>query len=116
MSKDFQRIEFILEMISNMEIIVKRKNGIVNALSDRVESRPAILMALLQVGETLNKLHSNTITNLEISKSDIKGAYNVRNFIAHDYEGVDLGLIEHIIRKLLPDLKSKLERGLERAL
>jgi uncharacterized protein with HEPN domain len=111
MFKDLQKIEFVLEMISNIEIIVDRKRGVFNALNDRVESRPAILMALLQIGETLNKLDSQTIENLEIQKSDIKGAYSVRNFIAHDYEGVDLGLIEHIIRSLLPDLKNKLKNG-----
>jgi len=97
-------------MIGNIEIIIKRKDGIVNALKDSVESRPAILMSLLQIGETLHKIDENIIENLGIPKSDIKGSYNVRNFIAHDYEGVDLGLIEYIIRTLIPDLKMKLQK------
>jgi uncharacterized protein with HEPN domain len=109
MSKNIHKIDFILEMLSNIEIIISRKNGIFKALEDNIESRPAILMALLQIGETLNKIDSEMVELLKIDKKDIKGAYDVRNFIAHNYEGVDLALIEHIIRNLLPDLKSKLE-------
>ena len=33
---------------------------------------------------------------------------NVRNFIAHDYDGVDLGLVEIIIREKLSILETKI--------
>lgn len=62
----------------------------------------ATLMCLLQIGETLNKLENNYD---ELQKEDIKGSYDVRNFIAHDYEGVNKSLIEGIIRFHLPKLK-----------
>ena len=62
-------------------------------------------MAFLQIGETLNKLQ-NTYETLNID--DIKGAYEVRNFIAHDYMRVDIGLIEYILREKLPELKNTL--------
>jgi len=101
MSKDIQKIDFVIENIDNIEKIIQRHGGIVKALNDTVEARPAILMSLLQIGETLNKLE-NSYPKLD---EDIKGAYEVRNFIAHDYMGVDMGLIELIIRKKLPDLK-----------
>ena len=42
------------------------------------------LMALLQIGETLNKLKDSSHSD----KLPIKGTYDVRNFIDHDYEGV----------------------------
>jgi len=42
--------------------------------------------------------------------NDAKGAYSVRNFIAHDYEGVDLGLIEEILKDNLPKLDEKLQK------
>jgi len=57
----------------------------------------------------LNKLYSlddNLV--LYIDKDDIKGAYAVRNFIAHDYEGVDLAFIESILRDKLFELKDNL--------
>ena len=100
-NKDIEKLNFIVENISNIEEIIKRHDGIVNALKDKVEARPAILMAFLQIGETLNKLQ-NTYETLNID--DIKGAYEVRNFIAHDYMGVDIGLIEYILREKLPEL------------
>ena len=104
-NKGIEKLNFIVENISNIEEIIKRHDGIVNALKDKVESRPAILMAFLQIGETLNKLQ-NTYETLNID--DIKGAYEVRNFIAHDYMGVDIGLIEYILREKLPELKNTL--------
>jgi uncharacterized protein with HEPN domain len=102
-NKDIEKLNFIVENISNIEEITKRHDGIVNALQDKVEARPAILMAFLQIGETLNKLQ-NTYESL--NSDDIKGAYEVRNFIAHDYMGVDIGLIEYILRDKLPELKN----------
>ena len=104
-NKDIEKLNFIVENISNIEEIIKRHDGIVNALKDKVEARPAILMAFLQIGETLNKLQ-NTYETLNID--DIKGAYEVRNFIAHDYMGVDIGLSEYILREKLPELKNTL--------
>ncbi|WP_457560419.1 HepT-like ribonuclease domain-containing protein [Caminibacter sp.] len=44
-----------------------------------------------------------------MDKEDIKGAYVVRNFIAHDYEGVDLAFIENILRFKLNELKIQLK-------
>lgn len=62
-NKDIEKLNFIVENISNIEEIIKRHD-------------------------------------------DIKGAYEVRNFIAHDYMGVDIGLIEYILREKLPELKN----------
>ena len=101
--------DFALKMIANIYAIVDRHGGIVAALEDEVEGRPAILMAFLQIGETLNKLDASVLKEYEL-ENDTKGAYDVRNFIAHDYLGVDLGLVEGIIRDHLPTLKTKIEK------
>ena len=37
-----------------------------------------------------------------------KAAYNVRNFIAHDYEGVNTAIIENIVRNLSAPLKDEI--------
>ena len=71
-NKDIEKLNFIVENISNIEEIIKRHDGIVNALKDKVEARPAILMAFLQIGETLNKLQ-NTYETLNID--DIKESF-----------------------------------------
>lgn len=101
------KCEFVLRMIENIYTISERHNGIVAALSDEIEARPAILMALLQIGETINKLDIELLRNFGL-ESEAKGAYDVRNFIAHDYLGVDLGLVESIIREYLPALSEKI--------
>jgi uncharacterized protein with HEPN domain len=62
----------------------------------------------MQIGENLNKLNSS---NKDIQKAT-QGAYAVRNFIAHDYEGINLDLIENIIRNLLKPLKEELLKEL----
>lgn len=46
-NKDIEKLNFIVENISNIEEIIKRHDGIVNALKDKVEARPVILMAFL---------------------------------------------------------------------
>jgi len=86
------KCEFVLRMIENINTISKRHKGIVAALSDEIEARPAILMALLQIGETINKMDAAFLQNFDL-ESEARGACNVRNFIAHDYLGVDLGLL-----------------------
>lgn len=70
------------------------------ALESRI-GKHALLMCLMQIGETLHKIQDEEIRE----KLPVKGSYDVRNFIAHDYEGVDLGLIDNILRYLIPELK-----------
>ncbi len=57
------KCEFVLQMIDNIDTVVNRHGGIVVALSDEVEARPAILMALLQIGETINKMDISLLQN-----------------------------------------------------
>ena len=102
------QIDFLLEMIRKIEFIVERHGSVVNALED-TEGQLALLMAVSQIGETLNKIDLNTIEHLDLVETQ-KGAYETRNFIVHDYDGVDLYLIEKVIVAYLPEMKSKLER------
>lgn len=102
------KIEFILEMIENIEKIIERHNGIVDTLND-FEGQMAILMGISQIGETLRKIPDDVIAKFDL-KEDKEGAYYTRNYIVHDYEGVDLGFIESILRDYLPSLKEKLSQ------
>ena len=105
--KNIAKVAFILEMIENIETVCQRHNGLSFALEDEVEGRAALLMFLLQIGETLQKLDVNELSQYNLEK-EIKGAYDVRNFIAHDYEGVNIVLIEEILKDNLPELKNKM--------
>lgn len=102
----YEKIDFILEMIDNIEKIVKRHKGVVFALED-FEGQMAILMGFAQIGETLNKIEDEYIKKLDLEEEKL-GAYYTRNYIVHDYEGVDLMIVENIIRKHLPVMKNKL--------
>lgn len=101
------RIETILKYIDDIEYTVSNYGGVVNTLEDRI-GKHSLLMCLMQIGENLNKLDSSN----ETIKEATKGAYAVRNFIAHDYEGVNLALIEHIVRNLLQPLKEELKKDI----
>lgn len=76
-----------------------------------IDSNNDILMHLVSVAEQVNKLkEENAFEILEkFSKQDLKGLYDTRNFIAHDYDGIDLSIIENILRYGLPSLKASVE-------
>jgi len=97
---DISRLEFILEMIDDIEYTIEQNRSLANALNDRM-GKHALLMCLMQIGESLNKIQDETLKK----RLPVKGAYDVRNFIAHDYEGVDMGLLENVLRYLVPELK-----------
>jgi len=110
MSKEsIAKIHLILEKIDYIEQIVNDAGGITNALEDYITHRPAILMHLTAIAEQFNKLkqsHANDILNA-FEEEDIKGMYDVRTYIAHDYEGVNLAIIEWIIKNALPKFKNQ---------
>ena len=101
MSKSVEKLEFILEKIEDISLFRKKFKSIEDLLNDRM-GYDATLMALLQIGETLNKLKESSYSD----HLPIKGAYDVRNFIAYDYEGVNKMIIEDILRRFIPELES----------
>ena len=100
------KLDFILLMCDNINKIIERHNGIVNSLKD-FESQMAILMAISQIGETLKKFPDDIVIEYDL-KDDKEGAYYTRNYIVHDYEGVDMAFIENIVRSYIPKLKQKI--------
>ena len=95
-----QKIEFILDIC---------KIGIVKALEDEKVTRPAIMMHLTSIAEQFSKIKDDALLN-HFEKEDVKGAINTRNFIAHDYEGINLPIIEFIIRERLAILKYEIKK------
>ena len=94
MSNSIARLYFIHEKIGDIFTFRKRFSTIEDLLNDKM-GFDAVLMSLLQIGETLHKLgDSPYATDLPI-----KGAYDMRNFIAHDYEGVNKAIVDDIIQK-----------------
>ena len=57
---DISRLEFILEMIEDIEFIIKENNSLTEALNSRI-GKHALLMCLMQIGETLHKIKDEGI-------------------------------------------------------
>jgi uncharacterized protein with HEPN domain len=102
-----ERIAVINKKISFIENIVRNKGTIIKALEDEENSRASILMHLTSIAEQFDKLlHSGELEILaNFEKQDIKGSYELRNFIAHDYKGIDLYIVENVIQERLPIIK-----------
>lgn len=107
---DLDRVKLIhIKIVYILDIC---QNGIVVALEDEKITRPAILMHLTSIAEQFSKIKDNNILN-QFSNEDVKGAIDTRNFIAHDYEGINVPIIEFIIRERLPILNNEIKQLLE---
>ena len=107
MSNPQNRLKTIYKKINFIETICEEDGSITTALKDEKRSRASILMHLTSIAEQFNKLSEDAEFEIlsKFEKNDLKGSYDVRNYIAHDYEGVNLSVIEHIIRDKLPKIK-----------
>jgi uncharacterized protein with HEPN domain len=111
MSNPQERLKNIYRKIGFIEAICEEDGSVTNALSDEKRSRASILMHLTSIAEQFNKLAEEAEFDLlnQFDKNDLKGSYDVRNYIAHDYEGVNLSVIEFVIRDKLPKIKVTIE-------
>ena len=105
--KAIERVKLISKKIGFIESIVKENSSLQKALEDEQNSRASLLMHLTSIAEQFDKLLHNGELELlaHFEKEDIKGSYELRNFIAHDYEGVDLYIVEDVITHRLPIIK-----------
>jgi uncharacterized protein with HEPN domain len=103
------KIAFMLEMIRRIETIIERHGNVIRALED-CEGELALYMAISQIGETLRKLSDATIQRLRLEE-ERRYAYATRNYIVHDYDGVDRHIVEDVILTHLPLLKTKLQKN-----
>ena len=106
--EDVQKLERIAEKINFINEITNDFGSIQSALKDKKSGKPSIMMHLLSMSEQFNRLKDNSSFDIlsKFDKEDLKGSYDIRNFIAHDYEGVNLPIIEMVIRIKLPKIKA----------
>ncbi len=107
-----ERVKIIRKKIGFIDEIIQEKGSIQRALEDERSARAAILMHLISIAEQFDRLlHDSELEILAFfDKRDIKGSYDLRNFIAHEYEGVDLFIVEEVIRTRLPIIKESAEK------
>ena len=102
--KALDRVKLIEKKIGFIQNIVNEYGSTEKALEDEEKGRAAILMHLTSIAEQFDKLLHNGELELlsHFDKQDIKGSYELRNFIAHHYEGVDVYIVEDVIGERLP--------------
>jgi len=106
--EDVQKLERIAEKINFINEITNDFGSIQSALKDKKSGKPSIMIHLLSMSEQFNRLKDNSSFDIlsKFDKEDLKGSYDIRNFIAYDYEGVNLPIIEMVIRIKLPKIKA----------
>jgi len=111
MSKEpLARIRLILEKISYIEETVEHAGSSSEALADEATYRAAILMHLTAIAEQFHKLKREDEEIIShFDPDDIKGMYDTRTYIAHDYDGVNLAIIDWIVRHGIPKFKHQCE-------
>lgn len=105
------RLDFVLEMIGDIESYQQELVSI-ETMMNKTMCFNAVLMNILQIGETLSKLDKALLEKYDLIQ-EAKGAASVRNFIAHDYSSVNKATIEAIVRNYLPSLKEKIAKILK---
>jgi len=107
MSKTRERLQSIMNAMEDIDFIL---HGVDFKLTQAIEDRilkPAIRMNIVKISEQFNKLKDENAFFVlsRFESKDLRGLNAVRNFIAHDYEGVNIALIENVIRSYLPKIK-----------
>ena len=104
---DEKHVRYLVHAQSKIALIneiIKNYGYVTLALEDITLARPAILMHLTAFAEQFDKLKKSNATEIlsKFDEKDLKGTYDVRTYIAHDYEGVNLAVIESVIKNKLP--------------
>lgn len=107
MSKIIGRLERIVASIEDIDYILESSELKVTRMIEDRMIKPAVRMHLVRVAEQFAKLKDeNAFKTLEaFNPADLRGIAAVRNYIAHDYDSVDDGIIEDVIRFNLPAIK-----------
>jgi len=105
---DRARLRFIARMIEDIDTIIQRHGSVPQTLAD-IEGRPALLMCLHQIGETLFRLENAGFR----SQLPVAEAYTMRNIISHSYLGLNDDIIVQTVREDLPELGLSIQKLLE---
>jgi len=116
MSRAQERLDKILKKIDFILHICEVSGGIAAALADEEITRASILMHFTSIAEQFDKLSKDGEFEIlgSFDKQDLKGSYDIRTYIVHDYEGINLAVIESVIRNKLPEMKKIVQANLQK--
>jgi len=107
---DSARLRFALAKIDDLQRYQARFPTL-EALFQDAMALDAVLMCLLQIGETLPKVENKSWA----SQLPIQGTSSLRNIIAHNCEGVDFASIERVVTEFIPPLRETILKCLAEA-
>lgn len=109
--RDRTNLEEIYYAVSHIELYIKLVKSLEELLQNHLVY-DAVQMNFIIIGEASKRI------SLEVRKSnpeiDWKGIISYRNFVVHEYFGVDVKILWSAITFELPKLKSALEKALEK--
>lgn len=101
LKSDTARLEQILLYIDDISKIVTRHKTIIRTLED-IEGQYAVMLCLSQIGELLGKIETTDF----IDKLPMRVATGLRNIINHDYDGINLTIVENTVLHNIPELRN----------
>lgn len=109
-NKDLFRLQHIIESIEKIQHLIEKLHTLENFEKEWIE-QDALIRNFEIIGEASNHI-SNEIKELhsEISWKELKG---MRNFITHEYFGLQLDTIWETAIYDLPILKSQIQKIIE---
>jgi len=104
-------LSHILEAVKDIEDYIKDTSSVEDFIFDK-KTHDAVLRSFQVIGEAANNLDENFIeSNPNVEWEKVIG---MRNFIIHEYFGVDLNIVWDTIKEDLPTFKNNIERLLQR--
>ncbi len=106
-SKDRANLLAVLDSISKIERYTSNINS-AQEFNNRDVAFDATLMNFVVIGEMVDRLSADT--KARAKKLDWQKIKDFRNFVAHDYLGIDAEEVWQIIKQDLPLLKLEVEK------
>ena len=97
-------LERIIEHCQRIGNFTKRFQGSVEKLEKDYAYQQAVTLSLIQIGENVKHLSENL--KREYSKIAWRNISDTRNFIVHDYDGLDCDIVWDVIVNDIPALKA----------
>lgn len=105
--RDLANIEEVLYAIRHIQEYTANISSLEELLSNTM-TYDAVMMNFILIGEACKRLPKEL--KASVPQVDWKGINGYRNYIAHEYFGVDQGVVWSSLKVELPKLKSEMER------
>ena len=106
MSNVVRRLEAIDTKMTFIAEIIESYGSITQALADQRQGAAAIFMHLTAIAEQFDKLSKEGEFEVlqHFEKRDLKGTYDIRTYIVHEYDGINYAVIERVQREKIPQM------------